>query len=71
LHSGGLWALLISLLALGITMSGVGTVMTIILAVVAFLPPGLAWVDAAGVRREHLQSLLPVCEPAPDSPASR
>ncbi len=43
LHSGYLWALLISLLALGIIMFGVGTVMTIILAVVAFLSPGLAW----------------------------
>ncbi|MBT2490895.1 hypothetical protein J7E96_20725 [Streptomyces sp. ISL-96] len=58
LYAGGFWALLLSLLALGIAMIGVGTVMTIILAVVAFLSPGLAWVNAAGVRKEYLDSLL-------------
>ncbi|WP_141662828.1 hypothetical protein [Streptomyces sp. Wb2n-11] len=59
LHSGGLWALLASLLALLIIPIGVGTFLTVFLATVAFLLPMVAKSVYKGRLTRYLQGLLP------------
>ncbi|MBT2395186.1 hypothetical protein [Streptomyces sp. ISL-100] len=71
LHSAGLWALLISLLALAITAIGVSNVWTLVLAAVAFLSPAVAWMVTASRRTRHLENLLPDVEPTTDPAGSR